>query len=220
MKAADQQLVRARMRSLFFKKGQLVFHEHGIPTGVYFLEEGKAKIFKVGINGKEQIFYIYKQGDLLGYHSVICDEYYMDSCETLEPCKVSFISRDDFFQLMDEIPEFRSLLIKNLGHEFAVMVNTITILAQKTVRERLAIYLIVLRERYRESSHQEPVISLPREDLANVIGTARETLTRLLREFKEAKYIHIHKREIRILDIKELKKQAAIPIKLDDVVDE
>lgn len=216
LKEAEQRSVKDRMRPLFFKKGQLIFHEHGIPTGAYFLEQGKAKIFKVGLNGKEQIFYIYKEGDLLGYHPLICQENYMDACETLEACKVCFIPKDDFFELMEEIPRFKDLLIKNLGHEFAVMVNTITILAQKTVRERLAIYLLVLRERFRENNREEPVIELPREDLANIIGTARETLTRLLKEFKEAKLISIHKRSIKIEDLQAIKKQASILIKVQD----
>ena len=214
LRKADQALIKARMKRLSFKKGQLIFHEHGVPTGAYFLEEGRAKIFKVGINGKEQIFYIYKKGDLLGYHPLICNEYYMDSCETLEPCQILFIAKNDFFKLMDEIPKFRELLINNLGHEFAVMVNTITILAQKTVRERLAIYLLVLRERYRDGK-EEPVIILPREDLANIIGTARESLTRLLKEFKEEKFITINKRAIQVIDVQGVLKQAKIDMKLN-----
>lgn len=211
----DQLRVRRRMRPLYFKKGQLIFHEFGVPTGAYLIEEGKAKIFKVGLNGKEQIFYIYKKGDLLGYHPLLCQEEYMDACETLEPCKVWFINKNDFFALMDEIPFFRDLLIKNLGHEFAVMVNTITILAQKTVRERLAIYLLVLNERYREDKETASTIVLPREDLANIIGTARETLTRLLKEFKENKLISIQRRVIQVVDIQGLKDIGAIPLKLN-----
>ena len=79
-----------KYEKFFFKKGKLIFYEEGIPTGVFFIKSGKAKIFKTGLDTKEQIFYIYKKGDMLGYHALLCNEKYEESCQALEECEVQF----------------------------------------------------------------------------------------------------------------------------------
>ncbi|MFK7937470.1 MAG: Crp/Fnr family transcriptional regulator [Saprospiraceae bacterium] len=193
---------------LIFKKGKLIFYEGGIPTGVFLVKQGKAKIYKTGIYGKEQIFYIYKRGDLFGYHALLCDEKYEDSCEALEDCEILFINKTDFGHLLEKIKPLRQLLIQNMSHEFGVLVNTITILAQKPLRERLALYLLILHDRYYEYDSDTAKINLPREDLANIVGTARESLGRLLKEFKEEQFIRIEKRTIEILNFAALRKLA------------
>lgn len=187
---------------LVFKKGKLLFFENGIPTGAFLLKSGRAKIYKTGLDGKDQIFYIYKSGDLLGYHALLCDEKFEDSCEILENSEVLFISKNDFDHLLHTIPNLNQLLIKNMAHEFGVLVNTITVLAQKPLRERLALYLLILEERYQNGGAHN--ISLPREDLANIIGTARESLGRLLKEFREEGLIEINQKSISLLDKQKL----------------
>lgn len=181
--------------NLFFKKGRLIFYEGGIPTGVFYLKGGKAKVYKTGLDGKDQIFYVYKAGDLLGYHALLCHETYEDSCETLEDCELIFISTPKFEKLIEELTELKHLLIQNMSHEFGVLVNIITVLAQKPLRERLALFLLVLDTRYHQAA-----IELPRDDLANIVGTARESLSRLLREFKDANLIKIQSRSIKLQD--------------------
>jgi CRP-like cAMP-binding protein len=193
-------------KELAFKKGKLVFYEGGIATGVFLMKKGRAKIFNTGVHGRDQIFYIYKRGELLGYHALLCDEPYEDSCEALEDCKILFISKNDFDHLLKNIHELKLLFIKNMSHEFGVMVNTITILAQRTLRDRLALYLLILNERYHEETSKKSLINLPREDLANIIGTSREGLGRLLKDFKEENLIEIDKRTIVINNLKKLNK--------------
>ncbi len=193
---------------LIFKKGKLIFYENGIPTGVFLIKKGRAKIYKTGIYGKDQIFYIYKRGDLFGYHALLCNEPFEDSCEALEDCEILFISKPNFEHLLGKINELKLLLIQNMSHEFGVLVNKITILAQKPLRERLALYLIVLHDRYQDEHKKKIEINLPREDLANIIGTARESLGRLLKEFKDEKFITINKRSIEIINLEKLSRLA------------
>lgn len=199
----------SKAEQLTFKKGKLIFYNGGIPTGVFLIKKGKAKIYKTVLEGREQIFYIYKQGDLFGYHGLLCNEKYEDSCEALEDCTIWFVSKLDFEYLMVKIPKLKTLLIQNMSHEFGVLVNTITILAQKTLRERLALYLLVLNERY-DAVNNRTQINLPREDLANVIGTVRESLGRILKEFKEEKLISVNNKSIEIIDFKNMLKLAGI----------
>ncbi|MFK7925882.1 MAG: Crp/Fnr family transcriptional regulator [Bacteroidia bacterium] len=152
-------------------------------------------MYKTGLDGKDQIFYVYKAGDLLGYHALLCDEAYEDSCETLEGCELLFISAPNFERLLHKVPELKQLLIQNMSHEFGVLVNIITVLAQKPLRERLALFLLILESRYNQGA-----IELSRDDLANIVGTARESLSRLLKEFKAANLIAIKNRSIELLD--------------------
>lgn len=201
LSAREMQLFTEYSETLIFKKNKLIFYEGGIPTGVFLLKSGKAKIFKTGIDGKDQIFYVYTSGGLLGYHALLCDEKYEDSCEALEECEILFVSTDSFQALLQKIPNLNRLLIHNMSHEFGVLVNTITVLAQKPLRERLALYLLILQEKYKDNQHD---ILLPREDLANIIGTARESLGRLLKEFKEAQLIQVDNKIIRVLNAQKL----------------
>ena len=206
LSVAEKTLFLGHTEPLSFKKGKLIFYEGGIPTGAFLVESGRAKIYKTGLDGKDQIFYVYKAGDLLGYHALLCDEQYEDSCEALEDCKISFISKSNFQVMIDKIPDLNQLLIQNMSHEFGVLVNTITVLAQKPLRERLALWLLILNEKYQS---QDGNVLLPREDLANIIGTARESLGRLLKEFKEEQLIEIDSKIIRLSNPPKLLKIAS-----------
>jgi len=204
----DKAYFLSKAKQLTFKKGKLIFYEEGIPTGIFLVKRGRAKIYKTGLYGKDQIFYIYKRGDLFGYHALLANEKYEDSCEALEDCQILFISRMDVEHLLEKIQKLKLLFIQNMSHEFGVLVNTITILAQKPLRGRLALYLLILHERYFDEGNQKAEINLPREDLANIIGTTRESLGRLLKDFKEEKLIKISKRTIEILDFEKITKLA------------
>lgn len=201
----DKEYFLSFTQKLTFKKGKLIFYEQGIPTGIFLVKSGRAKIYKTGIYGKDQIFYIYKKGDLFGYHALLANEKYEDSCEALEDCEVLFISRENIEHLLESIQKLKLLFLQNMSHEFGVLVNTITILAQKPLRERLALYLLILDERYSDEEDQNSKINLPREDLANIIGTTRESLGRLLKDFKEEGLIVIDKRTIEITNFEKLK---------------
>ncbi|MCP4456940.1 MAG: Crp/Fnr family transcriptional regulator [Cytophagales bacterium] len=196
---SERSLFLEHTENLMFKKGKLIFYENGIPTGVFLVQSGRAKIYKTGLDGKDQIFYVYRAGDLLGYHALLCEEQYEDSCEALEDCNISFINKTNFHKLLKQIPKLNQLLIQNMSHEFGVLVNTITVLAQKPLRERLALSLLILHEKYDGDQ-----IYLPREDLANLIGTARESLGRLLKEFKEENLIEVNGRSISCLETSKL----------------
>lgn len=185
------------MEPLIIKKGSLLFYEEGIPTGIFQLKKGKAKKFKRGFSGTEQIFYIYTPADVLGYHALFGEERYQDSCEALEDLEVNFIAKDVFFQLLKDIPALQQTFIKNIGHEFGVLANIIAVLAQKNLNARLAINLLILENRFKKQEKASG-IDLTREDLANIIGTSSESLGRSLKQFKDEGIIEINKRVIYI----------------------
>jgi len=195
----EKLMIKSQMEFIEFSKGQRLFYEGGSPSGVFFLKEGKAKKFKSGINNEHQIFYIYSKGDLLGYHAVLGKERYEDSCEALERCVVGFIRTPVFDELRKQLKRLNELLIKNLGHEFGVLANIIGVMAQNSLNSRLAIFLLILENKYRDNVYPRR-IEMSRENLANMIGTSRESLGRSLKEFRDKGYIQIQNKGIEIVD--------------------
>lgn len=194
----ELQQVNAVMEPLSIKKGRVLFFENGIPTGIFQIKGGRAKKFKKGFSGENQIFYIYTPGDVLGYHALLGEERYQDTCEALEDLEVNFISDENFRMLLNKIPVLKEAFIKNISHEFGVLANTIALLAQKDQNARLGIFLVLLDYKFNPSNEQNNGIDLTRDDLANVIGTSRESLGRSLKIFKDNEWIIIDKRTIYI----------------------
>ncbi|MFZ6013076.1 MAG: Crp/Fnr family transcriptional regulator [Bacteroidota bacterium] len=193
-----------------YKKGEIIFREGGIPTGIFYIKTGMVKKYKTTPKGGEQIFYLCGEGELLGYHALLGEEYYPDSASTVKDSEITFIPKDIFLKLLRNSTVLPNTLLKALGHEFSLFINSITNLATKTVRERLAFTLLILDEKFKVASHTSSAseISLSRTDLANMVGTAKETLVRLLQEFSHNGFIKKTAKTIKITDRKAIIKEA------------
>jgi len=185
-----------------FKKGQNIFTEGTYPAGIYFIKKGKVKKYKSLNRGKEQIIYVCSEGELLGYATFLSEEIYPDSAASLTDAVIGFLSKDKLMKLLDEHDELSKMLMKNLSHEFGVLVNFIATFTQKTVRERVALTLLILHEKFKEdlNENNEVQIVLTRADFANIVGTAVATLVRLLHDFKEENLIQTQGRKIVIIN--------------------
>lgn len=193
-----------------YKKGEIIFREGGIPTGIFYIKTGRVKKYKATVKGGEQIFYICGVGELLGYHALLGEEYYPDSTATIENSEITFIPKENFLQVLRSSTALSNGLLKALGHEFSLFINNITNLATKSVRERLAFNLLILEEKFKLADKPDipSEIVLSRTDLANMVGTAKETLVRLLHEFKDDKLIETTGKSIRIINRKGIIKAA------------
>jgi len=202
----DYEMITRNAREEKYKRGQVIFREGGFPSGIYYILDGTVKKYKVDNYEKEQIIYVANRGELIGYHAVLSAERYPDSAAALEDCKALFIPKEDFLSVLAQSRMLSGRLLKMLSHEFTVLTNSITIFAQRPVRERLAITLIVLREKFKKGVGEgQPIaINMSREDLANMAGTTRENVVRLLREFKDDHLIEAQGRKIWIADIKKM----------------
>lgn len=203
----DKDLLNGVMQHKNYRKNEAVFTNGTIPNGVFYLKSGKVKKYKVDNDGREQIIYIYNSGEFFGYSAILSDESYGDTTQTLENSVISFISKDDFLTLLDKSVVFSRLLLKSLSHEFSVMANLMTVLSQRTVRERVALSLLILHNKYKASTIEDEdkvFITLSRTDLANMAGTANETLARILHDFKEDHLILMEGRKIQLLHLKQL----------------
>jgi CRP-like cAMP-binding protein len=193
-----------------YKKGEILFKEGSYPTGMYYVKKGKVKKYKTDKDGKEQIFYICCEGELFGYHALISEEKCFDTSATIEASIIAFIPKEDFFKVVEASSILSNRLLKNMSHEFGVLVNRLVIFAQRTVRERLALSLIILQDKYKDKENSKKIveIDLSRDDLSKLVGTARETLIRLLNDFKKADLIEVHGRKIIVKQLLELYKIA------------
>jgi CRP-like cAMP-binding protein len=202
----DLELLMAHRSEQVYKKGEIIFRERAYPSGIFYIMNGKVKKYKVDAEGREQIIYVANTGELLGYHAILSQDYYPDSAAVLEESTITFIPGQDFLNAISQSAELNRRLLKTLSHEFAVLANSLTMFAQKPVRERLAVQLIVLREKYKINFEEGmPVeINMGRDDLASLVGTAREHVVRILSEFKEEGIVKTRGRKIIVLDVKKM----------------
>lgn len=192
-------------------KGAILFKIGSRPSGVFCILKGKVKVYTLGIDGKQQIIQLAKEGENLGFRTMISGETFKVTAETLEDSQICFIPKSHFLLAMEQIPELNQNVLKKLSVELNAMTKNLTNLAQKPVKQRLAATLIILEDLYRDSDSFERVtINLTREDLANFVGTATETIIRLLNALKKEKLIAIEGRKISIANHQQLSKLAKI----------
>lgn len=190
----------------FYKRGDIVYHEGNRMNGCYCVSKGVLKLYKTGIEGKEQIISFAQKGGLIGFRSVLTGELACTTAKVIEDAVLCFITADTLFKLVKNNAEFSMQLMQLTCKELGEANKYITDIAQKTVRERLAEVLIMLTETFELDENNTLQISLTREELANMVGTATESVIRLLSEFKSDKLIELNGRKIKILNVKALKK--------------
>jgi CRP/FNR family transcriptional regulator, polysaccharide utilization system transcription regulator len=189
-----------------YKRGDILYQEGNRISGFYCINSGIIKVFKTGLDGKEQIIRFAKKGDIIAYRSVLSNELACTSAKVIEDCNVCFIPSEILISFIKTNPNFALELVKLACHELGEANSFITDIAQKTVRERLAEVLLFLVNDFGLDNQQFLNISLTREELANIVGTATESVIRLLSEFKSDKLVELNGRRIKILNTKGLEK--------------
>lgn len=191
---------------VFFKKGDVIFKEGSILNGVYCVKKGKCKLTKLSPNGKEQIVKFIKDGDMLGYRSVLGDQPVSLSVSALEDVAACFIPKQNIFAALQQNKNFSKDLFKVVCHDLKKANITIASMAQKTARERLAETLIFLDETFGEDKDGCINVVLSRVELASAVGTATESVIRLLSEMKNDRLISLEGKQIKIMDRAALKR--------------
>ena len=193
-----------------YKRGSTIYREGNRMKGFYCVQSGIVKIYKTGFDGKEQIIRFAKPGDLIGYRSVVSNEPACTTTEVLQESMLCYIPTNILLKLIKTNGNFAVELIRLTCKELGEANSYITDIAQKTVKERLAEILIHLYNEFGEDPKGILNISLTREELSNIVGTATESIIRLLSEFKNDRLIELNGRKIKILDKPGLKHIANI----------
>jgi len=201
-------IIKSNMMTIPFKGGDYIFKEGEKPKGIYRVKKGKVKKLAETNFGTQHIFYLCKEGEFFGYHSVLSEELYPDSAIALIDTEIDFISKSAFLKAVNASHQLSQRLLKNLSHEFRVYINATKILAKHTVRERSALNLLILESKFRNKPLESTEIIINRDDLASMVGTATESLVRMLKDFKEEKLITSKRSSIFIEDYEGLIKVA------------
>jgi len=183
-----------------YRKGDALFVEGGYPAGIFYILRGYVKKFKLLMGYGEQIISIYGNGELIGYAALLSQEKYPDSAVALSESEVGFISAETLQMLQRKYDDLNRMLMRNLGHEFGVLSNIIASNAQRNVRQRVAIALIILGEKMTADGQSVRNFRVPRREIANMVATTVESIVRVLREFQNEGIISVEGRKITIHD--------------------
>jgi len=189
-----------------YKKGSTIFHEGNRIHHFYCINSGIVKMYKTGIEGKDQIVSFAKAGDIIGYRSILSREPACTTAKAIEDVVLCAIPSENMFTLVENNSKFSMELMQMACKELGEANQFLTDIAQKSVRERLAEVLVKLKEIFSVDQDGFIKVSLTREELASLVGTATESVIRLLSEFKADKYIELNGRKIRILNEERLRK--------------
>ena len=186
------------------KRGTIIYHEGSRINGFYCVYKGVIKLYKTGINGKEQIIRFSQKGDIFGYRSILSGELACTTAKVIDDVTLCYVPSSLLFKLVKSNSAFSMELMRLACKELGEANKFIIDIAQKTVRERLAEVLLLLKETFDTEPDGTLKISLTREETANIVGTATESVIRLLSEFKNDKLIELNGRKIRLLNINSL----------------
>ncbi|MBK5203120.1 MAG: Crp/Fnr family transcriptional regulator [Prolixibacteraceae bacterium] len=187
------------------KKNEFIYREGDKPTSFIFLIEGKVKIFKEGIGGREQIIRMTKSLGLIGYRSLLAEELHNGSAVTLEDSLVLSVFSDFFFHTMLKNTEVCKNILKKLAQELGFSNSRTVTLTQKHIRGRLAESILLLKNKYGfENDGISLKAYLSREDIANLSNMTTSNAIRTLSTFAGERVISIDGRKIKILNLAKL----------------
>lgn len=188
-----------------FDRGEALFEMGQYPNGMHCVNTGHIKLVRYSPEGREQIIRFAGAGDALGYASLLTGQPYSITAIAVDPTTVCFIPSDLIFRYLREKPQMSLRVMQMMSQELQATQRRIVELARKSVRERVAEALLVLRETFGTEDDGETLnMPLTREEIADIVGTAPESLIRMLSELKSDRLIEIHDRRIRVKNLKAL----------------
>ena len=194
-------LTRERKQRMYKKKKD-IFFEGDRPQSLFYVNQGKVKTYKTNDDGKELITGLYTEGDFFGYESLFEGEY-GESATTMDETELVLIPKDDFLTLIYSNRDVSKKFIEILSNKVAKKEKQLLDLAYSTVRQRTATALLNIYEKYDSPGDSVP-LHISREDLANMVGTATETVIRVLSDFKDEQLIDIKSGKIFIANTERL----------------
>ena len=175
-----------------YPSGAVLFAEGQASRGVYIVRRGRVKLSVCSRDGKTLILRIATAGEMLGVASVISGREYEATAAALEPSEITFIRHDDVLRLMRFYPEFALQVTQHLSDDYASTCREIRdLMLSDSASEKLARLLVGWLDQNAESQHPDRMkLSLTHEEIGQMIGSSRETVTRLLAGFKKRNLIH------------------------------
>ena len=181
-----------------FKRGQEIFSEGDEGTGFYVVISGRVKIYKVSWEGKEQILHIFGPGEPFGEVPVFEGQRFPANAAALEQSRIFLFPREAFIRLIRRTPDLALSMLATLSKRLRRFTQLIEELSLKEVPGRLAAYLTYLSQK--TDGAQELELDISKAQLASLLGTIPETLSRILAKMKKRGLIDMDGPRIKILD--------------------
>ncbi|MGC8604753.1 MAG: Crp/Fnr family transcriptional regulator [Desulfomonilaceae bacterium] len=185
-----------------YKKGATIFSDGDPGNGFYVVKEGRIKIFKISSEGKEQILHVFGAGEPFGEAPVFEGKRFPAHAETLMDTVCFFFPRKSFTELISKNPSLAMNMLGILSRRLRRFTALVEDLSLKEVPGRLAVYLLYLSKT--ESNLSELSLDVAKGQLAGMLGTIPETLSRILNKMVKQGYIEVIGPKIKLMDIKGL----------------
>lgn len=184
----------------YYKKRDVIFKEKDYAHNLFFIESGEIKLYKINTEGRELILRIAGPGSFLGYLALLKESPYTENAAILEAASLRVIPKEDFYKLLYSNPNVTANFLKLLANHIYEQEQQLLELAYHSVRRRVAQTIVWLQDQGKGNLH------LLRDDLASIVGTAKETLIRVLAELKSDGLIAVEEGEIKVLKMDKLRR--------------
>ncbi|WP_417916551.1 Crp/Fnr family transcriptional regulator [Candidatus Electronema sp. JC] len=185
-----------------FRRGEMIFTEGSASGGFYVVAEGQVKVFKMAPDGREHILYVLGPGEPFGLVPVFHGQLFPASASSMSAAVALFFPRPDFVALTASHPELALSVLSVQSQRMRRFAAAIESLALKGAPERLAAHLLYLSEQ--QKRRDQVVLDMPKKQLANLLGTSPETLSRIFSDLSAAGLIRVDGRQINLLSYSEL----------------
>ncbi len=186
-----------------YLKKQVIYKEGAVPRFLYYIKKGKVKTFKSHEDGKDLVMGLFGEHDFIGYAPLLESVFHIETAEATEDTELILIPKTDFEKLIEVHPQvmkqFIVLLAKNLMEKEEQLLGV----AYNTLRKKVAGALVSIGKKYKYKD-EHYAISMSRDELASIAGTATESLIRTLTEFRHEKLIGMDNGAITITDVQRL----------------
>ncbi|MBC7913669.1 MAG: response regulator [Pyrinomonadaceae bacterium] len=183
-----------------YKKKHIIYSDGQKASIVYFVVSGKVKEYMINEEGKELITNMYAKGDFIGYTTILENTFYNETAQVIEDAELLLIQKKDFLHLINNNLQVANEFIAMLSHDMLAKDQKLLQLAYSSLRKKVATGIVEVMDKFKDIRNGKPIIEISREDLANVVGAAQESLSRTLKEFKNEKLIDMLEGNIVVLN--------------------
>ncbi len=201
-----QQLIKLK-NNIICKKGQQFISEGAPVNGLYFIQKGKAKVLKTGINGKEQIVRFVDDGEIIGHRGYGTSKTYTIGASAINETILCNFTSETLKEMFQKNPQLTYDLMMFYAEELNRSETKIKTIAQMTVREKVIDTLLYINRKFGVNAKQQLALQLSRQEIADFAGTTNEQVIRTLSSLRQEGFIELKGKKITILELEKLKKE-------------
>jgi CRP-like cAMP-binding protein len=193
-----------------YQRGDVIYYENTPSFAIYCVSVGWVKLYKVGSRAERQVTRLLGPGDVMGHRALLANEPYSATAEVLETSVICTIPKDPFLNMLLESPQLSLKVMGRLALELRISEEQLLILSQKSVQQRTAQMLLLLKRKSQQKDDEcvELRIPLRRNEMAQMIGTTPESLSRTLRHLAKRGILRVTRMDLCILDAAALERIA------------